>query len=131
MYIHIYIYIYIVIYLCIKLHYIIYIVFYILGRRAWSGPLSSLPPVCCLRFVSGWIQRLVKFPVQVMYIYIYIYVYVYLYSWTFLAQMVNLYVLNYQQKVPRRANPWNKSWTAHSCYANWVYAQSPYKDDPC
>ena len=35
--------------------------------------------------------------------------------WTLLAQIVNLCVVTYQKKVP-----WNKSWTANSCYANWV-----------
>ena len=27
----------------------------------------------------------------------------------------------YQQKVSGQPNPWNKSWTANSCYGNWVY----------
>ena len=28
------------------------------------------------------------------------------------------------KKVSGQPNPWNKSWTANSCYANWVYTKS-------
>ena len=33
----------------------------------------------------------------------------------------DIYLIAYQKKVPGQPNPWNKSWTANSCYANWVY----------
>ena len=34
---------------------------------------------------------------------------------------MSLCVITYQQKVHGQPDPWNESWTATSCYANWVY----------
>ena len=90
-------------------------IFVILGHRYVQRSMFSLTTllpvrrrkkdmhkICCLRFVSDWTQPLDILSAD--------------------SELVCYYL---SKKGPGQPNPWNKSWTANSCYANWVYIFVP------
>ena len=71
------------------------------GSTLVVASIQVIHPVCRLRFVSDWTR-----PLDIL-----------------SADSECVCYLLSTKRVPGQPNPRNKSWTANSCYANWVYEE--------